>query len=316
MKHVVHAQLRRISHRATRVIGRRGTPGGPIWTVSEYPKSGGTWFGKMLADCLRLPYPAPSIFPVAFPAVVHNHWDWDPGRRHAFYLFRDGRDVMVSYWFHRMRRLAQGEPNTVRLFAARYRRLFGPGWDHDDTARFLPRFIEEEFRRPRGARLSWSDHVRSWHRPAARRDVCFLSYESLLEDALGTMARCVEHATRREADPWIVATAVEKWSMARMTGGRKRGEEDRGAFVRKGVAGDWRTHFTREAAEVFDDLAGETLVMLGYERDRSWVDAVGLPEIEVTADGGRARRSLPAPARIRPTASGRRSDRPFGPASH
>ena len=44
---------------------------------------------------------------------------------------------------------------------------------------------------------------------------------------------------------------------------------------RKGVAGDWRNHFTPEAAHVFDSIAGELLVESGYEPDRSWVERVG-----------------------------------------
>jgi len=36
-------------------------------------------------------------------------------------------------------------------------------------------------------------------------------------------------------------------------------------------AGDGRHHFTRDAAEVFDHYAGQTLIDFGYECDRSWV---------------------------------------------
>jgi hypothetical protein len=39
-----------------------------------------------------------------------------------------------------------------------------------------------------------------------------------------------------------------------------------------GVAGDWRRVFSREAAALFDDLAGDWLIRLGYETDRRWVD--------------------------------------------
>ena len=64
--------------------------------------------------------------------------------------------------------------------------------------------------------------------------------------------------------------------MARQTG-RAPGAEDRGSFIRKGVAGDWVNHFTRETAELFDELAGDALVALGYESDRGWADRYDLP---------------------------------------
>ena len=38
------------------------------------------------------------------------------------------------------------------------------------------------------------------------------------------------------------------------------------------MVGDWRNQFTREAREVFDRHAGEELILLGYEKDHSWVD--------------------------------------------
>ena len=54
--------------------------------------------------------------------------------------------------------------------------------------------------------------------------------------------------------------------------GRRPGEEDVTQHIRKGVAGDWLNHFTRASAELFNDLAGDVLVTLGYEQDRNWVD--------------------------------------------
>ena len=53
--------------------------------------------------------------------------------------------------------------------------------------------------------------------------------------------------------------------------GRPSGEENKESFLRKGVIGDWRTRFSPQAREVFDRYAGEELILLGYERDRSWV---------------------------------------------
>src|SRR3712207_8037395 len=42
--------------------------------------------------------------------------------------------------------------------------------------------------------------------------------------------------------------------------------------LRKGVVGDWRNQFSPEAREVFNRYAGEELILLGYEKDRKWVD--------------------------------------------
>jgi hypothetical protein len=38
------------------------------------------------------------------------------------------------------------------------------------------------------------------------------------------------------------------------------------------VVGDWRNYFSPEARESFDRYAGDELILLGYERDRAWVE--------------------------------------------
>ena len=52
--------------------------------------------------------------------------------------------------------------------------------------------------------------------------------------------------------------------------GRKPGEEDVASHERKGVAGDWKNHFSARLARRFKDRFGELLVATGYERDDRW----------------------------------------------
>jgi hypothetical protein len=67
-----------------------------------------------------------------------------------------------------------------------------------------------------------------------------------------------------------VKRCVEATSFERLSLGRERGEEDPSSFFRKGVAGDWRNTFTEEDRRVFKREAGDSLIELGYEVDRSW----------------------------------------------
>ena len=62
---------------------------------------------------------------------------------------------------------------------------------------------------------------------------------------------------------------VEKYSFEKLSG-RKQGQENNSKFLRKGIAGDWKNYFNKEARELFDFYAGAQLVKLGYEKDRSW----------------------------------------------
>lgn len=274
MKRILVPVWRRIVNTTNCFIVQSVGESFPMYIVSEYPKSGGTWLARMAADCLQHPFPAKYFLPIAMPSVIHNHWRYSPRIRRPFYLYRDGRDIMVSYYFHRMRRIAADDDASDRRFKLIYEGLFGKGYDPQDVRTYLPRFIEHEFKHPRGSRLTWTQHVDNWYDPDTRPHVAYLSYEQLLTDTHATLKRAVELLGRREIEDWRVAMAVEKFSMAKQTG-RKPGQEDRTSFIRKGVAGDWLNHFTKESAEVFRDLAGDTLIRLGYEQDHTWVDRIG-----------------------------------------
>ncbi|MDP6875494.1 MAG: sulfotransferase domain-containing protein [Alphaproteobacteria bacterium] len=40
--------------------------------------------------------------------------------------------------------------------------------------------------------------------------------------------------------------------------------------MRKGIKGDWKNHFTPRVANRFKEIAGETLIKIGYESDMNW----------------------------------------------
>jgi len=46
--------------------------------------------------------------------------------------------------------------------------------------------------------------------------------------------------------------------------------KEKNSFMRKGIVGDWKNHFSKEARKLFDELAGEQLIMLGYEAGHDW----------------------------------------------
>jgi hypothetical protein len=95
-----------------------------------------------------------------------------------------------------------------------------------------------------------------------------LRYEDFLNDQQEAFRRVFEHCEieipgdqrRRIVD----RHTFEKYS------GRKPGDEDVSAHCRKGVAGDWRNHFTDRVRTVFAERFGATLIATGYERDSGW----------------------------------------------
>ncbi len=266
--------MRRASNLVNRFVAQRYGETFPFFYVSEYPKSGGTWLCNMMADVLQAQRPDRSIFPIGCASVLHNHWEYMPRLRRVTYLYRDGRDVVVSALFHRLRDMDSDNTVIRRRTRRALDRIFGAGFESKDAGSLLPRFIEDLYKHPWGARMTWADHINQWRPEGGRPHVCYVSYEQLREDPVAHLRRVCEAAADREIPAWRIEMTIEKFSMANQTG-RKPGEESRGHFIRKGIVGDWKNHFTAEAAREFDRVAGEELVRLGYEADRRWVESVG-----------------------------------------
>ena len=94
-------------------------------------------------------------------------------------------------------------------------------------------------------------------------------YEDLLEEPekeivclLGFLGA---DASRESVEHCVGSASFESWSR-----GRERGREDSTAFLRKGVSGDWKNVFTEKDRRIFKEVAGETLVKLGYEKGYDW----------------------------------------------
>jgi hypothetical protein len=229
--------------------------------VTEFPRSGGTWLCQMLADYLEIPFPRNKI-PLDYRCVIHGHYLYFPTLKNVIVLYRDGRDVMVSYYFHSL------FPNEIRnSHFVKTMRGYLAFKDYHDVIANLPRFLEFVFTRKPSPRFNWAEFVDNW---ADRNNTYSLKYENLLSEPLRELSKLL--ATRFSLEPDIdkIEAIVAKNSF-RSTTGRKPGEESRSSFARKGIAGDWKNYFSSEASRVFNHFAGKQLIKLGYEDDESWV---------------------------------------------
>lgn len=234
--------------------------------VLGYVKSGTNWLSHLMSGALGLPILEPwkRNWPTRRPAIYHMHRfiPLESARRRTVYLMRDGRDTMVSAYFHMVR----GRAKSGRILE----RKLGSPLTAENIGENLPHFIR--FMRSRS--LSGSDyrtHIERWK--AHRHQYVTARYEDLLVDTPGELARVLGELTGGEVDPERIEQTVAAHDFAGTTG-RKPGEGDDKAFLRKGISGDWRNYFSREAAAVFDEYAGDLLVELGYEADRAWVNTL------------------------------------------
>jgi len=273
----VEEQMRRGSAKTTEIIARRMGDHFGMYVGCGFPKSGTVWLCRLMSSYLGMPFPQNYAMPVAMRAVVHAHWDHHPELPPTVYVYRDGRDVMVSLFNHHMRQITtQRHPRGAAKTLDRYRRLFGPSFDPAramaEPRPYLATFVEAEFDEPAQGKRSWSAHVRDWL-GEPHENVTPVSYEALKLNTVAAFSDLMKGVTGEPPDARLVELAVARHDFA-LSSGRRPGDMDPTNPLRKGIVGDWRNHFTRDAAAAFHEHAGHELVTLGYEPDGSWVDLV------------------------------------------
>lgn len=235
----------------------------PIYLVPEYPKSGGTWFSQMLSDCLELPFPRNSTPAKLKSCILSGHHLYRPRFKNVTVVIRDGRDIMVSAYYYM---LFKNEIN--KQFGVDHYRRHLKFADYDNITENMPRFIEQLFDThvKETFHFSWSNFIDSW----LSHDVAVVKYEDLLTHAAEILVQTTQRLIGKDIGIQRAREVVEKYSFKNLSG-RKQGEENKKSFVRKGIAGDWKNHFSLEARQIFDHYAGQQLIAAGYETDHQWV---------------------------------------------
>jgi hypothetical protein len=179
---------------------------------------------------------------------------------------RDGRDVAVSM-IHHMWNYSKDEGAFYDLPPEDLKRRDAYR-ENPSSAQTVGLFTEDRLRSIAGA---WRDEVQTAlrHSPRFGENYTEVRYEDLLEKPREELGRVLRFLGA-DADEGVVAGCVEANSFERWSQGRERGREESTSFFRKGVAGDWRNVFTEEDKRVFKEVAGKTLIELGYETDEDW----------------------------------------------
>lgn len=268
-----HSRARRyrlpiaMSHRLTWWMGKHLSNMVPIQYVTGYPKSGTTWVARMLADYLQLPLPERSVLPIGCAAVLHGHREVRSPKATGLYVLRDGRDALLSLYFHFARQIQLGDFPRMTGWQSR---LF-PGLVNKQHVRAnLPAFMARQFKRPvASSGLTWAEHIQ-WFFNSRHPGLVMVRYEQLLEDPHAVLGTSIERLTGQPVDTHRLGRVIEKFSFKNQTG-REPGQEDRDSPLRNGRQGDWRNYFTREAAEIFARHCGDALIEAGYEQNSSWL---------------------------------------------
>lgn len=233
------------------------------YIINEYPKSGASWIGDMLSDAMGIPFPRNRL-PMLRSSILHGHMMHSWNMRNALLVWRDGRDIIVSQYYHYLFENDRGNAALVRK--TRSQLSFN---DFNDIKSNLPAFMKYVYESPAHPRFSWADFSRKW---LACNNCVHTKYEEMRRAPITELSRIVFELTGQTLDADIINDVVERHSFRRVSG-REPGVQSEKSFLRKGVVGDWKNHFSDPARELFDHYAGDVLIKLGYESSSNWVNA-------------------------------------------
>lgn len=233
----------------------------PIYIVNEYPKSGGSWVAEMLSDILSIPFPRNRL-PMLKKSIMHEHkmHKWNTNKN--IIVWRDGRDVMVSHYFHSLFFNERGNKNLVEKCQKELNFE-----DKSDSRNNLPKFIEYLFTRNKAKRITWSKFVNNWYND---KNSIHIKYENIISNPYGEMVKILRDMGLENIEKPKITESIKKHNFENVTG-RKPGVECKKSFARKGIVGDWKNHFSKEAKIAFANYAGRELILLGYEENYDWV---------------------------------------------
>jgi lipopolysaccharide transport system ATP-binding protein len=198
---------------------------------------------------LRRPVEPGKVYPTLYLTREQFQSVKLPADHRRFVVVRDLRDTLVSLYFSRR--------NSHRIMHAGMKAQRGVLSELSPEEGLLY-LMQEELGRVAQVQWSWL---------AAGEEL--IRYEDMLERDEEILARVLLHKCRLGVDPGtfhetILAHRFEAWS------GRRPGEEDENAHERKGVAGDWRNHFTGRVVDDFKKRYGSLLIATRYEKDFGW----------------------------------------------
>jgi len=190
--------------------------------------------------------------------VQHSHLPGPIGSAKTILLVRDGRDVVVSAYYH----FVIGHDHSPKFLTQEWRKKLGVS-DPENIKEHLPKFIELFFSKMSigGSQLNWAQHLDSFD--LDNEHLHLVKYEDLLDDCQFQLRRVADFYNLSISEV-KVKEIVDQYNFKRLSN-REAGQEDSSSFLRKGIAGDWKNQFTQEAMDRFNDYGLEGLRKLGYE---------------------------------------------------
>ncbi|XP_075771560.1 sulfotransferase 2B1-like isoform X2 [Pelodiscus sinensis] len=244
-----------------------------IFTVT-YPKSGSNWMIEILSLIWQQGDPS---WCRSVPIWERGSWLEAPGSLEKLKATKPPRFISShlpiqlfpkSFWGSKAKVIYTiRNPKDVLVSLHHYCKLMSFLEEPESLEELLGAFLQGEVQFG-----SWFDHVKGWLGLRGRENFFCISYEELQEDLRGSVGRICRFLGKDLADA-ALASVVQNASFQAMRDNPMANyslvpdnilDKTKGSFLRKGVVGDWKNHFTVAQSERFgrayreqmQDLAG------------------------------------------------------------
>ncbi|XP_048859774.1 sulfotransferase 2B1-like isoform X2 [Brienomyrus brachyistius] len=168
----------------------------------------------------------------------------------VIYVTRNPKDVAVSsFYFHKMASFLD-DPGTF-----------------DE---FLDKFLSGQVMFGK-----WTDHVKSWRNTDLGDRILYINYEDLVKDLTGALVK-MSQFLGREHTPEILQKVAMHCSFSSMKNNIMSNyslvpqdimNSSKSSFMRKGIAGDWKNHFSPEQDGKFTTILKEEMKGTSFKLD-------------------------------------------------
>lgn len=226
--------------------------------VTAYPKSGITWLVRLLSDALDSPVYDRSTGDYRWwgdkggDYVIHKRREYYQPKLHdgktIVFLQRDPRDVVISAWFYRGRKIPL-EQSMRTMWQGKHYANWVNSWLNLEPEVICTRYewLGEHYANWVNNRLK----LRTRHGWLAKYDAA----ELLTLVHLITNKYLTERCSR----------AINNHSFENMSV-----QMNDPHFMRKGIVGDYKNYFTKEIAKEFNDHLGKFMLEKGYVDNLNW----------------------------------------------
>jgi len=173
----------------------------------------------------------------------------------AFFITRDPRDIMISWYF-----------------SVKYsHKVVGRIAEHRQVLTTIPTKDGLTYTIDYLQEYGLFDALRSWTgAPIQDSNIVVVRFEDLTSsDNLQVFKGLFLHCDIQIPETELLSI-LQEYSFNKLSGGRKRGDENKSDHYRKGVPGDWKNYFDDAVVAKFKETTGNLVVQLGFEQNENW----------------------------------------------